>query len=220
MADAMVSTDILRRIPCFGALDAEQLATVARAGKLRILARDAYLFRAGDRAEAWYILISGQLSVSLDDARGRRLQLALLEPGACLGEMGVTQGSPRSADVSARSESVLLQIHRAEFYRLIRSHPDFALGLLADLSGKLQEANRRLESTVALSVKERLWSALSNMAEAGCISPAPKVTHLAERIDATREMTSKALSQLLREKRVEKQSPGTWRILAGDSMSE
>lgn len=214
----MVSTDILRHIPCFHGLNAEQLGSIARAGELRILPRDAYLFRAGDRAEAWYILISGQLSVSLDDARGRRLQLALLEPGACLGEMGVAQGAPRSADISARSEAVLLQIYRNEFYRLIREHPDFALGLLADLSGKLQEANRRLENTVALPVKERLWITLNCMAEAGRIAPAPKVTHLAAQIDATREMTSKALGQLLREKRVEKESAGAWRVLPGDAI--
>jgi len=86
------------------------------------------------------------------------------------------------------------------------------LTLLADLSKKLHDANRRLESRVTLSVKERLWEALIKLAQDGCIDPPPKVTHLAAQIDATREMTSKALSQLVREKKVQKEANGSWKI--------
>jgi CRP/FNR family cyclic AMP-dependent transcriptional regulator len=190
----------------------DQLESVGHAAELRPLAKDAFLFRAGDKAEALYILVSGLLAVSRDDAKGRRLQFALIEPGTSLGEMGLSQGAPRSADVSAKTDSVLLQIHRSQFHLLVREHPDFALRLMADLSRKLLEANRRLENRVALSVKERLWITLTDLAESGCIHPAPKVTHLATRIDATREMTSKALSQLVREQRVRKESSRVWRI--------
>lgn len=208
----MVSIDILRQLACFDNLQQEQLDAIARAGQLRALAKGSFLFRMGDRAEALYILISGRLEVSLDDAKGRRLQLATIEPGSPLGEMGLSQSAPRSADVSAKTDSVLLQISRAHFDRLVREQPDFALALLADLSRKLQEANHRLGSRVALSVKERLWGALHALAESGRIYPAPKVTHLAAQIDATREMTSKALGELIRENRVEKESARLWRI--------
>jgi CRP/FNR family cyclic AMP-dependent transcriptional regulator len=140
------------------------------------------------------------------------LQLAVIHPGTFLGEMGLSQGTPRSADVSAVAESMLLFIHRSQFDRLIREQPAFALSLLADLSKKLQEANTRLESRVGMPVKERLWNLLNRMADLGRISPAPKVTQLASQIDASREMTSKALSSLIRENRVEKESAGSWRI--------
>ncbi|HEY8102089.1 MAG TPA: Crp/Fnr family transcriptional regulator [Burkholderiaceae bacterium] len=208
----MVSLDILRQIPCFQHLETDQLNSIARSGELRRLEKDAFLFRTGDRAEALYILISGCLAVSREDAKGKRLQLAIIEPGTFLGEMGLSQGSPRSADVSATTESVLLFIHRGQFDRLIREQPAFALSLLADLSKKLQEANQRLENRVAMSVKERLLSVLNGMAQSGSIAPAPKVTQLAAQIDATREMTSKALSMLIREKKVEKESSKVWRI--------
>ncbi len=208
----MVSLDILRQVSCFRHLESDQLNSIARSGELRRLEKDAFLFRAGDRAEALYILISGGLVVSREDAKGKRLQLAVIEPGAFLGEMGLSQGSPRSADVSATTESVLLFIHRNQFDRLISEQPAFALSLLADLSKKLGEANQRLENRVAMSVKERLWSMLNSMAKSGSIAPAPKVTQLAAQIDATREMTSKALSMLIRENKVEKESPQRWRI--------
>jgi CRP/FNR family cyclic AMP-dependent transcriptional regulator len=207
----MVSIEVLRRVPCFQALEAGQLASISRSSELRQLARDGFLFRAGDRAEALYILVTGRLAVSLCDARGQRLQLAVIEPGACLGEMGLSQRAPRSADVSAMEDAVLVQIQRDQFERLMREEPVFALSLLADLSKKLQDANRKLENRVALSVKERLWLALVTQADAGRLEPAPKVTHLASQIDASREMTSRALSELVRENKVRKES-SAWTI--------
>jgi CRP/FNR family cyclic AMP-dependent transcriptional regulator len=197
----MVSIEVLRRVPCFQALEAAQLASISRSSELRQLSRDSFLFRAGDRAEALYILVTGRLAVSLCDARGQRLQLATIEPGACLGEMGLSQRAPRSADVSATEDAVLVQIQRGQFERLMREEPVFALSLLADLSKKLQDANR----------KERLWLALLTQADAGRLEPAPKVTHLAAQIDASREMTSRALSELVRENKVRKES-SAWTI--------
>jgi CRP/FNR family cyclic AMP-dependent transcriptional regulator len=208
----MISLELLRQIPCFQHLEIDQLDSIAQCAELRRLEKGAFLFRAGDRAEALYILVSGRLAVSREDANGRRLQLAVIHPGTFLGEMGLSQGTPRSADVSAVAESMLLFIHRSQFDRLIREQPAFALSLLADLSKKLQEANTRLESRVGMPVKERLWNLLNRMADLGRISPAPKVTQLASQIDASREMTSKALSSLIRENRVEKESAGSWRI--------
>lgn len=208
----MVSIDILRHIASFQELEEAQLDAIARAGEIRILPKDDFLFRAGDRAEALYILVSGRLLVSRDDARGRRLQLAAIEPGACLGEMGLSQGAPRSADVSATAASILVCFYRSAFERLVQDQPAFALALLADLSKKLHAANRRLESRVSLSVKERLWATLNQLAQSGCIPSPPKVTHLAAQVDATREMTSKALNQLVRERKVEKLAVGGWRI--------
>lgn len=208
----MVSIELLRQLACFEQLAPDQLESVARSAEIRSLAKDAFLFRNGDRAEALYILVSGQLVVSLDDPRGRRLQLAVMEAGACIGEMGLSQSAPRCADVFARGDCVLLCIHRSQFDSLVREQPAFALSLLADLSRKLQEANRRLENKVGMPVKERLWHMLNCLADAGRISPAPKVTQLAAQIDATREMTSKALSQLIGENRVVKDSAQAWLI--------
>jgi CRP-like cAMP-binding protein len=208
----MVSIDILRQVACFRKLPQEPLEAIAQAAEIRMLAKGAHLFRAGDRAEALYILVSGSLAVTRDDAKGRQLELARIEPGVCLGEMGLSQSAPRSADVSALADSILVCFHRRQFEKLVSEQPTFSLTLLADLSKKLHEANRRLESRVSLSVKERLWTRLNHMAQSGRISPPPKVTHLAAQIDATREMTSRALNQLVLEKKVERQSNGGWKI--------
>ena len=208
----MVSIEVLRQLAYFQSFDTEKLESISRSAELRILAKETVLFRKGDKAESLYILVSGLLTVSLNDSKGKHLQLAISTPGSCIGEMGLSQGLPRSADVSAKVESVLIQIHRTQFDSLVREQEFFALTLLSEISKKLQDANQRLESRVGFSVKERLWLTLLKLADAGSINPAPKVTQLAAQIDASREMTSKALSQLAREKKITMESTKSWSI--------
>ncbi len=208
----MVSIQVLRQIECFHSLGQEQLEAIQRRSEIRLVQKGAALFRTGDRADALYILVSGRLAVIRDDAKGRPLHLANIEPGSSLGEMGLAQGLPRSADVVGIMDSVLLCIHRDAFESLVQEQPAFALVLLADLSKKLHDTNQRLENLVSLSVKERLWVLLSKLTQDGQISTPPKVTQLAVEVDATREMTSKALSQLVLEGRIEKMSARLWRI--------
>lgn len=211
----MVSIEIIRQIACFRHWEAKDLEPIAQVAQLNMRNKDDIVVRAGDTAEAMYFLVSGQLIVSMCDQRGRPLQLAVLEGGACLGEMGVSQGQPRSADVVATQASVLLRIARPDFENLIRQNPAFAMTLLADMAKKLQDANQKLENRVALPVKDRLWLTLNTLSEAGRIQPPPKVTQLAAQIDASREMTSKALSQLVRERKVVKQTATEWCLQTG-----
>lgn len=208
----MVSIDVLRQITCFQSLGKEQLEAIGRRAEIRTVQKGAALFHTGDPADALYILVSGRLAVSRDDSKGRVLQLATIESGNCLGEMGLSQGLPRSADVVGSMDSVLLYIHRHAFESLVQEQPMFALVLLADLSKKLHEANQRLENLLSLPVKERLWAELCKLAQDGNINTPPKVTHLAVKIDSTREMASKALSQLVLEGRIEKTTAKLWRI--------
>ncbi len=210
----MVSVHVLRQIACLHSLGQEQLEAIGRRSEIRTVQKGAFLFRAGDPADALYILVSGRLAVTRDDAKGYALELATIESGSCLGEMGLSQGLPRSADVVGSLDSVLVCIHRHAFESLLREHPEFGLLLLADLSKKLHEANQRLENRVSLPVKERLWAVLCKLRQDGVINTPPKITQLAVKIDATREMTSKALSQLVLEGRIEKASPRLWRISA------
>src|SRR5258708_15726345 len=59
------------------------------------------LFLASDPCTGSYQLIEGHLKVTLDLPSGRERILALLGPGALVGELSVIDGTPRSAGVIA-----------------------------------------------------------------------------------------------------------------------
>lgn len=79
-----------------------------------------WLFRAGDPADAMYVVRSGRLEVVREGPTEATTEvLEVLGPGAALGELGLLTGSARSAAVRARRDSRLLRLGAAEFAALM-----------------------------------------------------------------------------------------------------
>ena len=78
------------------------------------------------------------------------MRLRSVRPGVVVGEIGVYSGEPRTADVVAEEESVVLQLSRASIERMEASDPKLAIALhrwLADtLADRLGDANRALDA--------------------------------------------------------------------------
>ena len=95
------STALLRCIPLFAGLPEHQLEQIARMAKLRKVSRNTAIVHVGDEIDALYVIVSGSAKVLNRDSEGREVILSLLGAGECVGEMGLIDGSPRSADVVA-----------------------------------------------------------------------------------------------------------------------
>lgn len=75
------------------------------------LAPGEVLFQEGDPSRHWYLLLRGELEIlKTDPTKQAQLTIALIAPGKTVGEMALTDQSPRSATVRARSASELLAI--------------------------------------------------------------------------------------------------------------
>jgi NTE family protein len=112
----------------------EDLTVDAR--ERRLDARE-WLFRAGDAADACFVLVSGRLEVVLEAEDGPRVA-RVLGPGAALGELGVLTGTPRSASVRALRDSRLLEIDAERFAAQLDRDPAFAAALARELARQLQ----------------------------------------------------------------------------------
>jgi CRP-like cAMP-binding protein len=89
------------------------------------------LFRAGDPADAMYVILSGSLFVLAEGPGGEERVIDQLGPGAVVGEMALMTGKPRNATVRAAAESVLLRLTLREVKQLLAAEP-----LLAELLWK------------------------------------------------------------------------------------
>lgn len=98
--------------------------------------RGESIFATGDDADGLFALIAGSVSVYLGGDSGRK-RVASLAPGVVFGEMGLLDGLPRSADVNADEDSVVLKLTRAHFEKIRRSHPNIAATILFNLSGEM-----------------------------------------------------------------------------------
>jgi len=94
--------------------------------------------------------LSGQLKVTRNGA-----DVAVLPPGAHVGEMALVRSQPRSATVTSEVASELMVIRRQEFFEILRKEHQLAVKLLWQFTGVL--ADRLAETTRELgAAKEEL----------------------------------------------------------------
>lgn len=99
------------------------------------------LLRHGDPSDAIYLVLSGRLCASLPGTP-RRL-LGEIGRGEMIGEMGVIQGTSRSADVEALRESQLLKISADDFRQLMDKHPHVAMPMVRTLLKRISSNNEK-----------------------------------------------------------------------------
>ena len=98
------------------------------------------LFRTGEEGDAFFIIIEGIVRVFIQPG-GKDLEVACLGPGEWFGEMALLTGEPRSTDIEAETDLVLLRLSRKNFDQLIRKHPSLGVSLAGLLAAKLISTN-------------------------------------------------------------------------------
>src|SRR5262245_26022290 len=78
------------------------------------------LFQTGDAGDGCYRLDKGLLKISLVSPQVKESIIAILTPGAIVGDLAVIDGLPRSASVFALTNCELRFISRAAFEHLAR----------------------------------------------------------------------------------------------------
>jgi CRP/FNR family transcriptional regulator, cyclic AMP receptor protein len=135
------------------------------APKLVVAAGDT-LFYAGDEGDGCYQVVEGLLKASVTDPDGGERILRILGPGAVVGELSMIDGAPRSASVTALSDSQLRFVSRVAFEAFGRERPELYRDLTAILADRLRHTNDCLAATSFLSMKGRLARAILSLAEA------------------------------------------------------
>jgi CRP/FNR family transcriptional regulator, cyclic AMP receptor protein len=103
------------------------------------LAAGETLFRAGDAADAMFVVLDGALNVLVGDKvveNSRR--------GAILGEMALVDDSPRGATVVAVEPCKLAKVDQRRFQWLIQQNPFFATHVMKELVDRIRSMDKFL----------------------------------------------------------------------------
>ncbi len=114
--------DILREVPLFEALPEAALTQLAEGARRQRHTAGEAVVREGEKGDSLYVVLSGLLEVQMtlvgeDQGRPR------LFAGACIGEIALLSGSPRTATVVAVVASELAEITRDLFGRVAAEYP-------------------------------------------------------------------------------------------------
>lgn len=191
---------LLQGIPMFAGLPEAQLDHLARMAVLREVPRHTTIVFVGAKTDALYVIVRGSAKVLNRDTEGREVILSMLEAGECFGEMGLIDGSPRSADVVANEPCELLVISKADFTRALSENVDLCLSIMKSLVLRLREANHKIESLALMDVYGRVAKLLLEFSEKehGVRVVKRKITKLdmAKMVGASREMVSRVMKDL------------------------
>src|SRR5262249_26107627 len=118
------------------------------------------IFRRGDVADALYIVKSGEIDISID-SESETVILATITAGNFFGELGLFDGSRRSADARAASDVQLLVLQRKFIINFLEPHPAATLRILAVVTSRLRHADEMMTRLVTRNVNELLDSKMT-----------------------------------------------------------
>jgi CRP/FNR family transcriptional regulator, cyclic AMP receptor protein len=181
----------------------------------KTLAADEVLFLAGDPGDGCYRVEQGLLKVSMIAPSGAERILAIVGPGAIVGELSTIDGLPRSASVAAVRDSELTFVSRAAFQAFADGHPAVYKHLVALLAARLRDTDGVVAAGSFLPLKGRVARALLDLAEAfgqdvgqGRILIRQKISQsdVAAMAGIARENVSRILNDWIRDKLISRLS--------------
>jgi len=123
---------ILAAVPIFAPLPGGSLEHVAaRLVPLRIDA-GTVVVREGDAGDRFYIVAEGEIEVSQYDR-----PISELRSGDYFGEIALLRDTPRTATVTARTDSILYALDRDDFLAAVTGHPQAAEAAETVMSARL-----------------------------------------------------------------------------------
>ena len=166
------------------------------------------LFHAGDSGDGCYLLRSGVVKAAVIARDGQERLLAVLGPGALIGELSLIDDEPRSATISALKPCELMHLTKAAFFRLADANPQVYRQALKLLAQRLRGTNDTVVAQSTVSVSGRVARAFASLANGlgdeqpdGRILLTYKITQndIAGMAGVARENASRAINGLLRE---------------------
>jgi len=194
-------TDMLARNAVFAVLPPARRRMLADSGSAVDMIKGTRLFSRGDASDAAYAIIVGEVEVTIEGMDGRTVFLARLGAGTVIGEMGVLDGSPRSADARATRKCELWKIDRKLVTDALAEERGAAIALLGVMARRIRDTDALVERTSSMDLGKRLARLLLDESATGrIIYNQSDIAHL---IGASREAVNRKLSRWRKSKWVE-----------------
>ena len=188
-------TAVLRATSLLGSVPAEDLRAAAAASRLRAFRRGQVVFTRTDPGDTVIVVVSGRVKVTVRSADGGELTLAVIPPGGLLGELGVVDGGPRSADAETLEDSQLLLVPRDTIRDICARVPSAAQALTSSIAATLRRLTEATADLVFLDLPRRVAKILLSQprGDDGIIEHKMSQEELAHQVGSTRQSVNAAL---------------------------
>ena len=162
------------------------------------------IIHEGDKSEILYYIVSGSVSVILEDEEGKEAIITYLNPGDFFGEMGLFEiGEARSACVRTRTEAEIAEISYSNFGEYSKQHPEILYTIGQQMAHRIRNTTQLVADLSFLDVTGRIASQLLTLSKEPDAMTHPdgmqiKITRreLGRLINCSREMAGRVLKDL------------------------
>jgi hypothetical protein len=144
---AGITPGALRRVKILAEMSDAQLDLLNQFMEVQRAPQLTVVVKQGDQGDAMFLIMEGELRARVI-AAGRETIVAAFGPGDFFGDMSLFDHGPRSADVVANVDSVLLKISTAAFSRMTREVPALAAPFLQatarTMAARIRANNKQL----------------------------------------------------------------------------
>lgn len=141
----------LRRVKIFAEFSDEQLERMIQFMEVQSVRQFAEIVKQGQHGDAMFFVLEGELRVRFMIS-GKETILVTLGPGEFFGEISLFDQGPRSADVVANLNGVLVKFTAGGFLSLMQKAPDLATPFLhavaRTLTARIRADNKRYRDSV------------------------------------------------------------------------
>ena len=100
--------------------------------------KDITIFEAGQKADAVYLIIDGEIGIFLPTNNSLKPDF-LLGDSEIFGEMGIINNALRTAKATTMTDTNLIRINKKEFDKKLSTCDPFIMGLIRVLVGRLSD---------------------------------------------------------------------------------
>ncbi|MFH1499814.1 MAG: Crp/Fnr family transcriptional regulator [Verrucomicrobiota bacterium] len=195
----------LRQCRMFASLSQADLAAVAEGCTLRSLQKGDTLFRQGEKAEGFYVMQAGAVSIFSLTPDGRERIISIFRPCESFAEATLATVETYPANAMALEPSQVIVVSKPHFRELIRRQPELSLQMLGSMSLHLKHLVQSLQDIKGRQIEYRLaeWLLGQTAGDAGSEAaefalPMTKKV-LAGQLGVTSETLSRTLARFRRE---------------------
>ena len=197
--------DSLSQIPLFQGVDDATIERQSMRCAWRSYEENELIIDYEDDTRDVRFIIDGKVRIILRIATGKEVILTEMREGEDFGEIAAIDEEGRSANVTALNRTRICAMPQSVFIEMVETQPSVNRAVMKTLATRCRNLNSRLAEHCFLQTKHRLYTELLRLSRPRLghegqrsISPPPTQKDLASRIGTRREVVSREIANLKR----------------------
>jgi len=137
---------VLKKSALFSSVATSELRSVAEVAEELHFKPDENIVTENEIGDALFLIKEGRVRVFRTVGTEKTVDLAVMKPGDCFGEMAAIDEEMRSATVAANEECTVLRISKDDLHDVLRDCPQIGIELLRIFVKRLRMANSKIEA--------------------------------------------------------------------------